>query len=236
MTKELKLDKALDENLKPIKVDGESSAIEISTQSVKINNKLTTGLIEADEITTNNLKAFVREGEYLYFENTDDYADPHFIRGDESGRFLLGCEDETFMLVDKYSGGGKEVTFFTGTGVSMIETDVVFDGTLTDVNFINGNKKRLELTGDITNLRFQFPVYACNCQIVVLQDGTGGHSINGYIVLNASGGVASGGVLKWAGGSAPTITSTADKSDIISLYWSGQGQGQISYAIISQNF
>ena len=37
-----------------------------------------------------------------------------------------------------------------------------------------------------------------------------------------------------AGGSPPALTTTADKSDIVSIYW--DADNQTAFAVISQNF
>ena len=59
-----------------------------------------------------------------------------------------------------------------------------------------------------------------NLTLILTQDGTGGRT-----VAFPSG-------LKWKGGSAPTVTSTASKTDIVSLIYDGTSY----FATIVQNF
>jgi len=40
--------------------------------------------------------------------------------------------------------------------------------------------------------------------------------------------------LRWSGGTAPTLTTTADKADIISIYW--DADNQTAFAVASLNF
>ena len=41
-------------------------------------------------------------------------------------------------------------------------------------------------------------------------------------------------MVKWAGGSATTLTETGDKADIISIYW--DATNGMAYAVASENF
>ena len=111
-----------------------------------------------------------------------------------------------------------------------------FDATDTDVNFKSGNKQILTLTADIVDVHFQFPAVSGNFLCVFLQDGTGGWDVTNWKTKDAAGNAGAGnsGVVKWAGGSATSLTETADKADIISIYW--DATNEMAYAVASENF
>ena len=120
-------------------------------------------------------------------------------------------------------------------------------GDSTDIDFRLGNKYELELTGvisSILNLNLIFPATSGNFLLVIAQDGNGSRTVHAdswkvYNVseaLCANSAFADGtdGDIRWAGGSAPTLTTTADKCDIVSFYW--DADNETCFATISQNF
>ena len=54
------------------------------------------------------------------------------------------------------------------------------------------------------------------------------------LATNAAFANGTDGAVRWAGGSAPTLTTTADKVDIISMYW--DAKNETCFATVSQNF
>ena len=123
-------------------------------------------------------------------------------------------------------------------------------GNSTDVDFRVGNKHVLELTGNITSgsseyLSFIFPAVSGNFLLVLGQDNTGTRTIGTSAAWRAYASDASeadntlfiNGIdarVRWAGGITPTLTTTADKTDIISMYW--DADSQTCFATITQNF
>ena len=124
-------------------------------------------------------------------------------------------------------------------------------GPSTDIDFRLGNKFLLEMgTSNIDHsqteyLNFIFPATSGNFILVIGQDGTGSRTISdgawqAYQVdgstkaTNAAFANGTDGVIRWAGGSAPTLTTTADKSDIVSIYW--DADNQTAFAVVSLNF
>ena len=121
----------------------------------------------------------------------------------------------------------------------------------TDIDFRLSNKYELELTDIIAGaaasefLNLIFPAVSGNFILVISQDGTGSRTIHpsAYIAYQSDGSTkatnaafANGtdGELRWAGGSAPTLTTTADKADIVAIYW--DADNQTAFAVMSQNF
>ena len=118
----------------------------------------------------------------------------------------------------------------------------------TDIDFRLGNKAELELTdnlGGAEKLNLIFPATSGNFILVLSQDGTGSRTVHADSwtayqsdgsteATNAAFANGTDGDLRWAGGSAPTLTTTADKQDIVSIYW--DADNQTAFAVVSQNF
>jgi len=123
-----------------------------------------------------------------------------------------------------------------GGGTGFIQITATFDATDTDIDFRDGNKQILTLTADITDVHFQFPAVSGNFLCIFLQDGTGGWDVSNWKTKDVDGnpGAGNSGVVKWAGGSATTLTETGDKADIISIYW--DATNGMAYAVASENF
>lgn len=76
------------------------------------------------------------------------------------------------------------------------------------VNFNNGGAQFVTLTGNCT-FTFSNPVEGGRYIIELLQDGTGSRLVTWPSTV------------KWPGGVAPTLTTTASRTDIITLYYNG---------------
>lgn len=87
------------------------------------------------------------------------------------------------------------------------------------VDLTNGTFQILTLTGNAT---ITMPTATSGKSFVILlkQDGTGGRTVTWSTV-------------KWAGGTAPTITSTASRQDILSFFADGTNWYG---AVIGQNY
>lgn len=94
------------------------------------------------------------------------------------------------------------------------------------IDIEDGNHAYTTLTENVTTLTINNPTatgFVCPILLFVTQDGTGGRTIT----WPAS--------FKWAGGSAPTVTSTASATDIYSAFT--RDGGTTWYAnIVGQNF
>jgi hypothetical protein len=120
--------------------------------------------------------------------------------------------------------------------VGFVQEEPTFDATDTDVDFRLSNKQKLTLTADITNVHFQFPAESGNFLCVFLQDGTGGWDVSNWKTKDSAGSAGAGnsGDVLWSGGSATTLTETANKADIVSIYW--DADSELAYAVASENF
>ena len=127
---------------------------------------------------------------------------------------------------------------------------VIGDGNdSTDIDFRLGNKYELVLTNDISGssefINMIFPATSGNFLLVLAQDGTGNRTVAsaGWVAYQSDGSTkatnaafadGTDGAVRWAGGGAPTLTTTANKADIISMYW--DADNQTCFATITQNF
>ncbi|MBV6442769.1 MAG: hypothetical protein EPGJADBJ_04493 [Saprospiraceae bacterium] len=92
------------------------------------------------------------------------------------------------------------------------------DGATIAVNWNNGNTQSVTLGGNRT-FTFANPKSGAQYQIYIKQDGTGSRTVTWPTI-------------KWAGGSAPTLTTTAGKTDIITITYDGNdyfGSASLNY-------
>ena len=139
------------------------------------------------------------------------------------------------LLLSEDGANGNTAYFKTGCA-GFTQKTVTYDATDTDIDFRQGNKQMLTLTGNIVDVHFQFPAVSGNFLCIFLQDGTGGWDVSNWKTKDAAGNAGAGnsGVVKWAGGTATTLTETADKADIVSIYW--DAGNEMAYAVASENF
>ena len=123
-----------------------------------------------------------------------------------------------------------------GGGTGFTQVTATFNSLDTDIDFRDGNKQILTLTGNIADVHFQFPAVSCNFLCVFLQDGTGGWDVSNWKTKDEAGNAGNGnsGEVLWPGDSATTLTETADKADIVSIYW--DATNEMAYAVASENF
>ena len=125
-------------------------------------------------------------------------------------------------------------------------------GNATDIDFRTGNKQILELDGNIVGtsaggteyLSLIFPETSGNFTLILVQDGTGNRTVHstawkafdyqGNAGINTLGADGTDGEVRWAGGTAPTLTTTADKTDIVSIFW--DAVTETACAAITKNF
>ena len=96
----------------------------------------------------------------------------------------------------------------TRTAVFVTEFDNGDSGTTDTIDWIEGNKQKSTLTGNVT-YTFTDPSNPCNLILKVVQDGTGSRTVT----WPAS--------VKWPSGTAPTLTTSASATDIIAFYFDG---------------
>jgi hypothetical protein len=99
-----------------------------------------------------------------------------------------------------------------GTEKKVGDIDPEFDAgnssTSKTIDFANGYTQKLTMTGNCT-LTLSNPKSGANYILRLLQDGTGSRTMTWPVAV------------KWPSGTAPTLTTTAAKNDLINLYYDG---------------
>lgn len=118
-----------------------------------------------------------------------------------SGSLGLGNTSPSYTL--DVTGTGR----FTKT-VSFTEIDNGNSSTADTIDWTQGNKQKSTLTGNCT-YTFTAPGSPTSLVFKLVQDATGSRTVTWPAAV------------KWSGGTAPTLTTTANKVDIITFYYDG---------------
>ena len=284
----------IDKNLRPLKVGGETTSIEISShrgagcritgdlevvggdikgnikdmvlEDVTLDSLTTNSIISTDltiddsgDITLDPDGDLIISGadtkidatKKLYFDGGGDT----YISESSADTLLFRCgNDIPFVLTEGGTSGNFAIfkdacAGFTKGTATFSTSGVIGDGNdSTDVDFRFTNKMELTLTDNISGssefINMIFPEVSGNFLLVLIQDGTGSRTVAsaGWVAYasdetacdNTAGADGTDGAVRWAGGSAPTLTTTANKSDIISIYW--DAITQTAFAVASLNF
>lgn len=94
--------------------------------------------------------------------------------------------------------------------IGFTQQTITYNVTTTTVDWGAGNKATVTLTGNVGTMAFTNPAKPSNLLLKIVQDATGSRTITAW---DAD--------IKWAGGTAPTLTTTANGIDICSFYWDG---------------
>mgnify|MGYP003317387679 CR=1 FL=1 len=138
------------------------------------------------------------------------------------------------ILIVEYSNQCYTVLRAGAAGFS--QTTTTYNATDTDVNFRITNKSMVTFgSGDITDVLLYFPAVSGNFVLVLKQDGTGSREVDNWKAFDSAGNAANGSsTVKWAGGSAPTLTTAANHVDILSFYW--DNNNEIAYGVATLDF
>ena len=109
----------------------------------------------------------------------------------------VSSSDTVLQAIQKISGNQKISEFDSGNS-----------GTSKTLDFTNGYSQKSTLTGNVT-FTFSNPISGQAYVLKLVQDGTGSRTVTWPAAV------------KWSGGTAPTLTTTASKTDLINLYYDG---------------
>ena len=141
MSKELKIDKNLDNSLKPIKVDGKSTSIELSKNDARIKNlleaaklivsELSSGKVETTQISSGGDIELNADGGNVTIEDDSDL------------HFLFDCNGTRFRIYDDTAAGDHFTIQVTDNGASTLTT-VDNDGTVGHLTLDSGGNITLD--------------------------------------------------------------------------------------------
>ena len=181
----------------------------------------------------NNYHVAIYAGQKLFFDT--NYSGHTYMHESADDIFDIYVGGDNLLKLTESGTDGNSVSFASAcAGFTQLEP--AFDATDTEVDFRHSNKQKLTLTDNCADIHFQFPLVSGNFICVLLQDGTGGRTISNWKTKDNAGNAGAGnsGLVQWAGGTAPTNTETADKADIISVYW--DADNEIAYGTYTYNF
>ncbi len=132
--------------------------------------------------------------------NGNDLSSDVTLDASDIGALANIVDDTTPELGGELDAGAHSIGFTLQTATG--------DGTTT-IDWKLGNKFKFTFGAQNETFTFTAPSNPCSLTLILVQDGTGSRTAT----FPAS--------VKWAGGSAPTLTTTANAVDIISLLYDG---------------
>ena len=178
----------------------------------------------------------------VIFGNTGEY-----IVGDNTNLNIVSSGNVDFSSTGHVEfdrcgvGFGKETTPFAQATVTSEGDDS------TDIDFRLGNKHELTLTDDIAGsgeyINMIFPATSGNFILVLIQGvadctvangGWRAYASDATLCDNLAGTNGTDGNVRWAGGSAPTLSTSQYDIDIVSIYW--DADNQTAFAVASLDF
>ena len=170
-------------------------------------------------------------GAKLFF----DSAGNTYIREHSADHLRVVVGGDLLMSFTEQGDDGNQVQF-NDSSVGFTQLEPTYDATTTIVDFRFSNKQNLTFgAGNITNTVLTFPAMSGNFRLLLKQDGTGSRTITNWKAAESDESAADGsGIVVWAGGSAPTLTTDANHVDILSFYW--DNDNEIAYGVASLDF
>ena len=206
--------------------------LEIKTIGSGTNDSDLTLNIDGDIILDpSSQKVIINATDGLYFDGGNDtYI---YEQSADILRIVVGAD--ILMNITETGDDGNNVYFPTSC-VTFNQLEPTYNGTTTNVDFRHSNKQFVTFgSGNITNLSLYFPSNSGNFVLLLKQDGTGSRTVTNWKVFENDESAADGDAgVKFAGGSAPTLTTAANHVDIISFYW--DGDNEIAYGVATLDF
>ena len=176
-------------------------------------------------------KTLIAATDNLYFDGGSDT----YIYEASADALRIAVGGDIIMQLSEKGDDGNEVSFGSSC-VGFTQIEPTYDATTTVVDFRHSNKQFVTFgSGNITNVNLRFPLVSGNFVLLVKQDGTGSRTVTNYKVYEFDETVADGStIVKFAGGSNPTLTTDANHVDILSFYW--DADNEIAYGVATLDF
>ena len=193
---------------------------------------------------TNPIFKFDLDNVAMYMFDDADSGDQFGIAVGANGATTLSTVDDdaanadlTFTIDGSINFDVEGTVEFDGCGVGFDLVTPTYNASDTNVDFLTGNKQFVTFgSGNITDLNLIFPKTSGNFTLILKQDGSGSRTVTNYKVWDRNDSAAASGsaTVKFAGGSNPTLTTAASKTDIISFFY--DADNEIAYGVASLNF
>ena len=140
---------------------------------------------------------------------------------------------DTVLVLEESGNSGNVVNIGTSSA-GFTQHEPTYGAVDTNAYFNRlGNKAFFTFgSGSVSDLNLYFPNCSCNCSLIVKQDGTGSRTITNWKTFDQA--AFNESTVKWAGGSAPTLSTGGNAVDIISFYW--DNDNHTAYGVASLNF
>lgn len=199
------------------KVATSGSALTFDGTNLKLGTTSSTNKLLIDTAVSNAGSIQLPRGAFIGFSNAADNANSEYIYAN-GGNLELGINGSTQLALNSTGLGlGNTSPSYTldvtGTGrftktVSFTEIDNGNSSTADTIDWTQGNKQKSTLTGNCT-FTFTAPGGPASLILKLVQDATGSRTVTWPAAVH------------WSGGTAPTLTTTANKVDIITFYYDG---------------
>jgi len=180
-----------------------ASAVTVGGTQTLTNKTLTSPAINTGTIGT-SLVPTANDGAPLG-NTTNQFSDLFLAEGGvinwDNGDVTLTQTGNLLALAGGQFSFGANTAYFT-------ETDNGNSGASDTIDWTLSNKQKSTLTDNCT-FTFTAPGGPCNLTLKLAQDGTGSRTVTWPAAVH------------WSGGTAPTLTTTASRIDIISFYYDG---------------
>jgi hypothetical protein len=207
---------------------GDNGAVILATNDASGTNAHMT-LDPDGDLIVSGADVKIDEGQKLYL---DGGGDTYVVSTSDVFDIVVGGT----MLVRAIQGINQKDWKFRDSAVGFDQVTASYHAVNTTIDFREGNKVIVTFgTGNITNLNCYFPNMSGNFLVLIKQDASGSRTIANYKAFDSAGNAAGGSsAVKFAGGSAPTLTTDANHVDIISFYW--DATNEIAYAVPTLDF
>lgn len=172
-------------------------------------------------------------------ENTPLYLDGGsntYVKSPSADSIVMACGSATMLTLQEDGATNGDYATFGTTAAGFTQDEPTYNATDTYVYFNRtGNKAHLTFgaaSTAIVDIHMHFPPVSGNFQLLIKQHSSGGGSVTNWKTFDKAG--INESTVVWAGGSAPTLTTGANKIDIISVYWDADNNK--AYGVASLNF
>ncbi len=178
----------------------DSKQFEIDSSDITEYAAEVTATAETDELALADASTYLSDGDPVTFSTTDALP-AGLVAG--TVYYVRDVDTDSFKVSETSGGVAVNITD-AGTGTHTVSHNVLI------VDWTASTVCEVEISAQVNELVFVEPTVPCDIKLIVSQDDAGSKTVK-YWPTN----------IRWAGGSAPTLTTTANKSDVIFMMFDG---------------